>query len=175
MSRKDRGHIIQKRPLQTLHYWILQCYPPLSDILETVTPSKNMKHIKVLNIPEAWWKIESHKFLTLWISQSGWKKKFKTLAEILCSSVEGCISSGNCKKTILCLHVLWILLGKEEGRGDRQTDIKARIESEWAAWLWSSCQLVFKGLQNQPISFQLCEEECLHAPPAVMARKRSTF
>lgn len=81
------------------------------------------------------------------------------------------------EKTNLFLHGLWILLrgGRWDWETDRQTDRNKGKDGEKVSSL-STRQLVFKGLgvQNQPIPFQLCEEECLHELPAVMVQRRST-
>lgn len=64
---------------------------------------------------------------------------------------------------------------RKVGLRNRQTDRNKGKDGEKVSSL-STRQLVFKGLgvQNQPIPFQLCEEECLHELPAVMVQRRST-
>lgn len=84
-----------------------------------------------------------------------WVKK-KMLAEILCSPMSGCISSGNLTRgqTSLCQCFEYQILrgGRWDWETDRRTEIKAGMETEWAVWVCSARQLVFKGLgvQNQP-------------------------
>lgn len=75
---KDRGNIIPRRPLWTLHYWILPCYSSSTDIRETVT-AKNTKRVKVLSFPQTGRKVEpinSLNWTFLWAMEkkknSGW-------------------------------------------------------------------------------------------------------
>lgn len=57
-------------------------------------------------------------------------------------------------RTNLSLSVLWLpnALREKVGWKDRQTEIKTGMETEWAVWVHTIRQLVFKGLgvQNQP-------------------------
>lgn len=73
---KDRGNIIPRRPLWTLHYWIPLCYSSSTDIPETVS-GKNTKRVKVLSFPQTGRKVEpinSLNWTFLWAMEKKTKK-----------------------------------------------------------------------------------------------------